>query len=527
MKKYFCLIIIAFFFPACKISFDSQSQVEPTRPLFIKQPVPLSILPINQSITLTCEVKANGYELEYQWFESQDGTKETGIIIPNATNFDFTTPIFNDKEIHHYYCSVTIHGSGLDDTLLISDMASVACTGLPLMKIETVNQVSPSPAKEKVNGRMYLFKKGQMIYDSGSENEFSIKVRGNATAGYPKRPYKLKLPQKANLLAETPLNSSVDNDKNWVLLAGYCDKTLLRSEIGSFTASLFNELEGNEQLFVPRGEFVDVVLNGEYIGNYYLTDTIKEGKNRIPINEKETNSGGIGYIAEWDFLYYMNEPKWFESTKGYPYTFKFPETDNTNFNSYMTNFKNIINNFETSLYEEIPEDYWMDYIDLESFARWFLVQNILANIEPNYYFTKKTSDNSSKLVMGPVWDFEWSIGIGWYDGERPRNPDYWCVNDWYFEELLKKAEFITELKNQWAKLKDSFPDLAKTINNKMDACSEEIEISRKMNFFKWDILNQRISVGGIPLGSYEAELECDKEFISNRIEWLDEAINSL
>ena len=129
--------------------------------------------------------------------------------------------------------------------------------------------------------------------------------------------------------------------------------------------------------------------------------------------------------------------------------------------------------------------------------------------------------------MGPVWDFEWSIGIGWYEGSRPRNPDYWCVNGWYFPNLLEKEEFKSELKNQWNKLLSDYPDLSSTINNKMDEWASEIQTSQEMNFKKWDILNKRVSVGGIPLGSYEAELECDKQFIINRFQWLDTAINNL
>ena len=48
-----------------------------------------------------------------------------------------------------------------------------------------------------------------------------------------------------------------------------------------------------------------------------------------------------------------------------------------------------------------------------------------------------------------------------------------------------------------------------------------------MNFKRWDILDEKVSLGGIPLGSYEAELACDKQFMINRIEWLNSAINDI
>lgn len=474
--------------------------------------------------------------IKYQWYESEDyviGDDYAVTTEEGGNSSILVTPEFKQKEIRYYYCIASLEVLNTDKTIItervISDIIYVAYTGLPLVKIETVDGLKPTSAKEKHNGRMYLIRNNQKVYDSGSTNEFNVKVRGNATATYPKAPYKLKLPKKVDLLESNGSNTITGyEDKNWVLLANYTDKTLLRTQIGFCLASLFNELEENDQLFVPRSEFVDLILNDEYLGNYMLTESIKEGKKRVHVNEKLSDEGGIGFLAEYDFNYYANEPKWFKSIEqSYPYTFKFPDTDDNNFDLYMSVFEEYINSFETSLYNSSSDDEWEKYINIDSFARWYLIQNILGNMDSNYYFYKNSSSDDSKLIMGPVWDFEWSIGIGWYDGERPRAPDYWCANNWYFEKLLTKEKFINALKEQWSKIKKIYPDLAEIINNKMDEIAMTIDISQEMNFKKWDLLNKRVSVGGIPLGSYEAELECDKSFISSRIMWLDNEIQKL
>ena len=501
-------------------------------PTFTKQPPQMSVAPYNQSITLSCTAEVAGYAVRYKWYESFDGTSAAGKAVSEGSGADtatFTTPAFTEKGIRYFYCVATTviaenEGGDVNTVATISDVVSVACTGLPVVQIDTADG-NPTPAKEKHNGRLQIYYPDGKKYDSGTANEFTVKVRGNATAWYPKHPYKLKLPKKMNLLN---IDSSENKDKNWVLLAGYCDKTLLRTKIGFYTASLFNDIIGNEKLYIPHSEFVDVVLNGEYIGNYCLTDSVKEGSERLAVNEKATDEGGIGFVAEYDGGYYANEPKWFKTQKKqYPYTFKFPDTDDADFDSYMAWFEENMNKFESALYDEDSEDDWKNYIDIESFARWFLAHNILANIDTNYFFSKKTSDDTSKLIMGPVWDFEWSIGIGWYYGSRPRPADYWCVSGWYFAELLKKAEFVAEVKSQWEKLNSAYPDLAGTINAKMDEYAENIGTSQKINFMRWNILNTSVSVGGIPLGDYEAELDCDKQFMTNRIPWLDSAINGL
>ncbi|MDD6970653.1 MAG: CotH kinase family protein [Treponema sp.] len=497
---------------------------EPSYTLNITQQPAYTVVSYNQSATLSCKAESECQPVSYQWYECSDTTGNNAAKIQDATSEIFQTPVFTQPEIRYYYCLVK---DSVEEKK--SDITAVAYTGLPIVKIETVDGGNPSAAKEKHNGRMYLIKNGEIIYDSGENNEFSIKVRGNATAHYPKRPYKLKLPKKANLLSDNPLSASANKDKNWVLLAGYCDKTLLRSKTGFFVSSLFNEISGNEELYVPNSEFVDVILNGDYLGNYCLTDSVKEGTDRLAINEKMSNSGGIGMVAECD-RNYAGEPKWIISdVKKYPYTFKYPDAEDNDITVYsaIATFGDYVNRFEHAFYDENTSDDWRNYIDIESFARWFLAHNILANIDTNYFISKKTSDDSSKLVMGPVWDFEWSIGIGWYEGERPRPADYWCVNGWYFEKLLEEQDFIDELKSQWANLKQENPNLAAVINSKMDEFAENISISQQMNFMRWSILNQRVSVGGIPLGSYESELACDKQFMVNRIEWLDSVINAL
>ena len=498
---------------------------EPSYTLNITQQPAFTVVSYNQSATLSCKAESECQPVSYQWYKCDDMSGSNAELISGATSNSYETPVFTEKEIRYYYCIVK---DAVEEKK--SEITAVAYTGLPIVKIETVDGGNPSTAKEKHNGRLYLIKNGEIIYDSGENNEFSIKVRGNATAGYPKHPYKIKLPKKANLLSEDPLNATENKDKNWVLLAGYCDKTLLRTKTGFFVSQLFNEISGNEELYVPNSEFVDVILNGDYLGNYCLTDSVKEGTDRLAVNEKMSNPGGIGMVAEWDPNYYAGEPKWIISdVKKNPYTFKYPDAEDNDITVYsaIATFGDYVNRFEHAFYDENTNDDWRNYIDIESFARWFLAHNILANMDTNYFLSKSSSADSSKLVMGPVWDFEWSIGIGWYNGERPRPADYWCVNEWYFEKLLKEPDFIDELKSQWAKLKQENPNLAAVINSKMDEFAENISISQQMNFMRWSILNQRVSVGGIPLGSYESELACDKQFMVNRIEWLDSVINAL
>ena len=54
------------------------------------------------------------------------------------------------------------------------------------------------------------------------------------------------------------------NDKSWTLLANHLDKTLMRNIVGLKISSLF------EMKYTPACQSVDVMLNGEFKGNYLL-----------------------------------------------------------------------------------------------------------------------------------------------------------------------------------------------------------------------------------------------------------------
>ncbi len=55
----------------------------------------------------------------------------------------------------------------------------------------------------------------------------------------------------------------------------------------------------------------------------------------------------------------------------------------------------------------------------------------------------------------------------------------------------------------------------------IDDSQKLIGKSQELNFKRWDIMNVRVSVGGIPMGSFDKEVECDRQFFINRINWLN------
>ena len=388
--------------------------------------------------------------------------------------------------------------TNLETDLNIYPVFSLNFLDVPIMTIDTIDSQPIVSKEEYLQCVITIFNIDGTtdLVEAGAQ----IKGRGNATWYYPKQPYRIKFNSKQKVLG-------MNKNKNWALLANYCDKTLLRSAIGFKTSQLI----GKE--YTVDSRFVVLMLNGEYLGLYQIAELIKEGSDRVNISDD-------GFIIE-NSQYDDKENKFYSAVDNNFYNFKYPDDDEIT-ELQVAYAKSAIDSFESVLYADdsiaFSEEYgYRNLIDVESFAKWFLIHNVLLNVDTNRYIYKYDNTDSSKLFMGPVWDFEWSIGIGWYYGDRPY-PNHELVVSIYQERLLEDSYYKSVVKSIWEQVRDTIKqDLIAYING----LAEDMADSIALNFQKWQILDQQISVGGIPLGSFIAELECDIAYLSMHVDWLD------
>ncbi|MBQ8960871.1 MAG: CotH kinase family protein [Ruminococcus sp.] len=139
---------------------------------------------------------------------------------------------------------------------------------------------------------------GALLIGSASAQ---VKVRGNWTTTYDKKPLRIKFTEKQSMLG---LNDGAEQ-KNWVLLASYKDGSILRDKAALQTAG---EILGEDGLYSADSRLVEVVINSEYWGVYLLTELQQTGSSRVDITEPEKGYTGtdIGYFLEYDG-YFANE----------------------------------------------------------------------------------------------------------------------------------------------------------------------------------------------------------------------------
>ena len=202
-------------------------------------------------------------------------------------------------------------------------------TGLPIIYLKTDDAVAIDSKEDYVKGDMSLV--GGRDFDNLDDLEMKIRGRGNSTWGlHPKKPFQMKLSDKAEFLG-------MPNDKKWLFLAEYSDKTMLRNKI-SFEMGYISNLD-----WTPQGRFAEVYINDQYNGTYNITQKVEESDNRVAL-------GDTGYLLELDQLSRLDsDDVYFESvlTDKFLVNIKEPSLE-LNSVEYVY-IKTLINDFENAM----------------------------------------------------------------------------------------------------------------------------------------------------------------------------------
>lgn len=381
--------------------------------------------------------------------------------------------------------------------------------------------------------------KNKDVIDAASD----IKIRGNSTAGAEKKPYNFKLNKKQELLG---MNGKA---KKWSLLANAFDKTLIRNTLVMQLASAIG-LD-----YTSECRFVDVYVNGEYSGNYLLIESVETGSGRIDISDPEdaTNNDVVleidnnGRDAAETFhlersglgvLFMLGEPE-------------FGPDDAENIALYqnkITNTQNLIADFETALKND-DYDAATQYVDMDSFAKFYLVNEIFRNQDFNFSSTRFYVKNNV-IYAGPCWDYDLSSGnIGpYYSGEYKDGVTYnsFKAQEMVWYQYLMKNEKFKNLVAQY--YRQYLPQITALYDGTMaeegygiDGILAQHKAAFERNYIEKEQLGAGWSVkepdqadaysyaNNREWNTYDESVEFLRSWISNRDGWLREQwdINSI
>lgn len=336
---------------------------------------------------------------------------------------------------------------------------------------------------------------------TGSVAKF--KGRGNYSWSRNKKSFVMHLENPASLL-------DMGSARKWILLSNVDDGSYMRNKI---TFDVAREL-GIE--FVTDAEFIDLYLNGEYAGNYYLCEKIEVAPERIQLQEE----GKQNYLIELDN--YLGEDSTFISETGVKVSIHYPESATTEQNA---NIAQIFQSVENSILADdgidpITGKYYTELIDLDGLTKRYLIDE-MGKLDDgwdgsSYYFTR----SDGKLYAGPVWDYELSLGNvpPWFGGdENPQGLRQIQISSWY-AALYQKEDFYQNMVGIYNT--QMVPILNSMLDERIDEYARKIYASTQMDRVIYQGKNFYL-----PYSSLDGQVKALKSFIRKRMEFLDEIWN--
>jgi hypothetical protein len=372
---------------------------------------------------------------------------------------------------------------------------------LPIASINTEDLLPIISKDDYINGTL------EISGENADENliaNLRIRGRGNSTWNFSKKPYQIKFENKENVLG-------MPKDKEWILLANYTDKTMLRNEV-AFDLSRFSNLD-----WTPESRFVELFINNEYLGVYQVTQKVEESLNRF-------NIGVDGYLLEVDQLPRLDPDDVYFETNNYLFNIKEPNLD------FGDNQYNIIKNY-IELAENIllgtnfmdPIEGYSKYIDVDSFVDWYLINEITKNNDAIFYSSVYMNYiPGDKLKMGPVWDYDISLGNINYNGNETTD-GFWIKNATWYSRLFEDPNFVAKVKSRF----NYFYINRGLFQQQVDLNSLLLNESQERNFYKWPILGAYVWPNNVFFSTYNEEVIYLKEWLNERFDWFKDNLNEL
>jgi hypothetical protein len=377
-------------------------------------------------------------------------------------------------------------------------------TNLPTIYLETGGQFDFINKSTWAEGKVAVANSGAAtIFDA------QIRGRGNSTWDFmDKKSFRIKFDKKQHFLG-LPANA-----KNWTLIACAVDKTLLRNGLA------FEISRALDFGFTPSCLMVDVVLDGFYFGTYMASDHIEVNENRINVDEMEPgditepNITG-GYHLEID-AYANQEPVYFVTPRGMPFTIKSPDSDEI-VPLQKQWIENHIRQLEDTLFLN-PGEAIERYIDLESAVKYYLHSELTGNCDSYWCIPCYKKRGDEKLYFGPVWDYDQAFLTNYRVPlyTETLSTQHGVAQGW-FRRIMQQPAAQTLLHQLWKQLENN--GLQQHLIDYLDDNSALLQQSQALNYARWNSLNRKVWFEDTLFDTYDKYIDFVKWFINERFAW--------
>lgn len=346
------------------------------------------------------------------------------------------------------------------------------------------------------SGRLQLYSQaGQLMYSGQME---SMKGRGNSSWFKEKKPYSVTLAREADLLG-------MGKAQEWILLANAMDPSHLRNK------AVYDLAAKAGAEYAPESQWVDLYLNGDYTGIYLLCERNEIHPQRLDL--QETGSFLISRESRWR-LVSQNYPRVLLDSGA---ALRIHDSALTEEDLYR-----LWQPAENAILSEAGKDPqsgkpWQEMIDLDSWAREYLMGEIFGNVDAgtiSQYFYRDGADPSGKIHAGPVWDYDLSMGstgtwqtqtVESFFGDKAH---IWSLEDstWFYS-LNRKPEFENRVRELYETVYR--PLVQELLDTGLDAYVQQIRQAAALDQRRWGTV------------SVQEETERIRQYMTERLAFLD------
>ncbi len=442
------------------------------------------------------------------------------------------------------------HLEATEKSACIDHADDVFCSHLPVIKIETGGVTIPGEmigTQDRFGEDIYstaengeaMVKVSVSVFDNEIENnhltdtpafktDSMIRLRGHMSRAFEKAPYLLKFIDEKGLDKDIRV-MGMDAHSEWVLHGPYLDKSLIRNY-------MFYNLSGEMMEYAPNVRFCELFLDGDYRGIYLMTESIANGDNcRLNLTVTEKGQSVTGYlyrldrVSELDLnttreIYPLSEQN---GQSNSDIVIRYPGK-NALTSKIAKQIELDISKFEKALFSydyDSDEFGYRAYVDFDNAVNYFIVNELVTNTDAGLFSTYIYKKPNEKYRFC-VWDFNNAcdnmpdIDYGVHD--------FHMQNRVYFRSFCMDEDFTNAVINKYKSLRKTILS-DEYLYGYIDDTIAYLGKAVDRNSARWDSYIKSDPLKPIERNVHSNQEAVDdlKEWLSQRIEWLDTNVESL
>lgn len=356
-----------------------------------------------------------------------------------------------------------------------------------------------------------------------------VEVHGSSSSGFPKPSLRFETRDAYGADADEEL-LGLGSDSDWVLVSNYGDKTYIRN---AFAYALGRTAAGADR-WETQDQFVEVFLDGSYLGIYSLVTRVKLDADRVALPEPAASAaeGDVsgGYVLKVD----SGRDEYWVTGRNSWVSWVDPKHDQVTAeqDAYLRSW---FERFEATLDGHSFDRDFATWADPDSFVDHFLLNELAHNIDAyrlSAFLSKEPDADGGRLRAGPLWDFDRAYGnvnycdcwtLEGYTMGSLAACGYGDAYPWWWIALRDDPGFANAVRCRWDELRAG-PFADDALDASADALLAQVTEAQPRDEAVWHTIGVNVGHNAYVGATWQEEIDWFRAWVHGRAAWLDASL---